>query len=704
MDKKRIAALAAAAWMACMPLESGMNAFRLAHAEGTADEAEPEATPTSEPTEEPEATPTPMPTEEPEATPTPEPTEEPEATPTSEPTEEPEATPTPEPTEEPGATPTPMPTEEPEATSAPEEDDWKPHGEAWAILEDGTKLDGRLQDILNALSGKEREDEEAEVFIRTRDMLVVSGIDEEIFDRVTLSPDEEVFDPEKAYYVEWQIQDAVPLGAEDEPTLPPIVVYVTREGADKPNIGDATPAPTETPAPTDEPTQTPNETPAPTDEPTQTPTETPAPTEAPTQAPTETPAPTEAPTQTPSETPAPTQTPTETPAPTGMTLEVTADDYEPGIWTNHPPVFTLSGIPEGSDEYVYGVFVCNERLILLAKDTDSYVPTEEGLTSVRFAILDMMGDVVALSDQYDLMLDLSAPDGPYLSGVDYCDTVCYIEASDSLSGLSDISYDEGETWEPYIEYEDGLSIVGEKGDTIEAGTIWVRDIAGNISVNAEEFTFGKRKKTGGTGGTGTKPIKHVKETMDYSKANYNALELKFSDEPQTQLVAGEATLNLSLSEGAGDAAKPFTAKLAAWQTDEKAQDKPNALVLTAQAGEENSTWRFSGDVYKLLNNSGVDYLVFSTGEYMTALPTAGFTGGTQYGKLKASGVSTRKFEYTLCQDEALRETTLSVQVGGETYLLEEDTAQPMYRYDVLVGTTDLMKNPYESYKHKEANP
>ena len=602
MNKKRIAVLAAAAWMACMPLESGMNAFRLAHAEGTADEAEREATP--------------------------------------------------EPTEEPEATPTPEPTEEPKATPAPEEDDWKPHGEAWAILGDGTKLDGRLQDILNELSGKEREDEEAEVFIRTRDMLVVSGIDEEIFDRVTLSPDEEVFDPEKAYYVEWQIQDAAPLGAEDERTLPSIVVYVTREGADKPNIGDATPTPTETPAPTE----------------------------------------------------APTQTPTETPAPTGMPLEVTADGYEPGIWTNNPPVFTLSGIPEGSDEYVYGVFVCNERLILLAKDTDFYVPTEEGLTSVRFAILDLMGDVVALSDQYDLMLDLSAPDGPYLSGVDYCDTVCYIEAYDSLSGLSDISYDEGETWEPYIEYEDGLSIVGEKGDTIEAGTIWVRDVAGNISANAEEFTFGKRKKTGGTGGTGTKPIKHVKETMDYSKANYNALELKFSDEPQTQLVAGETTLNLSLSEGAGDAAKPFTAKLAAWQTDEKAQDKPNALVLTAQAGEENSTWRFSGDVYKLLNNSGVDYLVFSTGEYMTALPTAGFTGGTQYGKLKASGVSTRKFEYTLCQDEALRETTLSVQVEGETYLLEEDTAQPMYRYDVLVGTTDLMKNPYESYKHKEANP
>ena len=697
MDKKRMAALAAAALMACAPFESGAHAFGAALAESTADEAEREATP--------------------------EPTAEPEETPTPEPMEEPEATPTPEPTEEPEATPTPMPTEEPEATSAPEEDDWKPHGEAWAILEDGTKLDGRLQDILNELSGKEREDEEAEVFIRTRDMLVVSGIGEEIFDRVTLSPDEEVFDPEKAYYVEWQIQDAVPLGAEDEQTLPPIVVYVTRDGADKPVVDAPSPAPTdeptqapdETPAPTDEPTQEPDETPAPTDEPTQEPDETPAPTDEPTQAPDETPAPTNEPTQEPDETPAPTQEPTQepdetpTPEPTetpesGMTLEVTADGYEPDVWTNSAPLFRLSGIPEGSDEYVYGVFVCNERLILLAKDTDSYVPTEEGLTSVRFAILDMMGDVVALSDQYDLMLDFTAPDGPYLSGVDYSDTVCFIDVYDGLSGLSEISYDEGETWEPYIEYEDGLSIIGEKGETIEAGTIWVRDIAGNISSNAEEFTFGKRKKTGGTGGTGTKPIKHVKETMDYSKANYNALELKFSDEPQTQLVAGETTLNLSLSEGSGDTAKPFTAKLAAWQTDEKAQDKPNALVLTAQAGEENSTWRFSGDVYKLLNNSGVDYLVFSTGEYMTALPTAGFTGGTQYGKLKASGVSTRKFEYTLCQDEALRETTLSVQVGGETYLLEEDTAQPMYRYDVLVGTTDLMKNPYESYKHKEADP
>ena len=55
------------------------------------------------------------------------------------------------------------------------------------------------------------------------------------------------------------------------------------------------------------------------------------------------------------------------------------------------------------------------------------------------------------------------------------------------------------------------------------------------------------------------------------------------------------------------------------------------------------------------------------------------------------------------QDEALRETTLSVQVEGETKLLEENVESPMYRYDVLVGTKDMMQNPYESYKpSKEA--
>ena len=160
---------------------------------------------------------------------------------------------------------------------------------------------------------------------------------------------------------------------------------------------------------------------------------------------------------------------------------------------------------------------------------------------------------------------------------------------------------------------------------------------------------------------------------------------------------GGTAINLSLrSEGQTEA---FTAELTTWQTTAaETQTAPNALVLTAASEAQTNVWHFGGEAYKLLYNSGVEYLVFASGEYIAVIPTDGFTGGTQYGKLKAGGVSTRKFEYTLIQDETLRETTLSVQVEGETYLLEESTESPMYRYNVLIGTKDMMKKPYESYQ------
>ncbi|MFR5794992.1 MAG: hypothetical protein ACLUI3_05110 [Christensenellales bacterium] len=86
-----------------------------------------------------------------------------------------------------------------------------------------------------------------------------------------------------------------------------------------------------------------------------------------------------------SATPAPTEEPTPTPVPKPV-LEVTAEDYEPGVWKNSPPMFTLSAHPEDSTEYVYGVFICDERLILLSDGNNMYVPSEEGLSSVRFVI------------------------------------------------------------------------------------------------------------------------------------------------------------------------------------------------------------------------------------------------------------------------------------------------------------------------------
>ena len=146
----------------------------------------------------------------------------------------------------------------------------------------------------------------------------------------------------------------------------------------------------------------------------------------------------------------------------------------------------------------------------------------------------------------------------------------------------------------------------------------------------------------------------------------------------------------------GEAA--FTAQLFTWQSEEGEETKaPNALILRAEDASGMNVWRFGGDVYRLLYNSGIEVLVLQSGDYIAALPTEGFTGGTSYAKLKASGVSTRKFMYTLCQDAPLRETVLSVTVEGETYLLEEEESSPMYRYDVLIGGEELMEKPYRSY-------
>ena len=544
------------------------------------------------------------------------------------------------------------------------------------------------------------EDEEATVYIRTRDVLTADNVSRNLLGRVGFEPDGESdsFNMEKYEYVAvLDSKDLMTLeetGDMEDVRLSISVQVLREDELNKTDSNETQPPETgETQTPGTGGTQTPG-----TGE-TQTPgtggTQTPGTggTQAPGTGETQTPS------AQPSATPAPTEEPTPTPVPKPV-LEVTAEDYEPGVWKNSPPMFTLSGIPEDSTEYVYGVFICDERLILLSDGNNMYVPAEEGLSSVRFVILDKMGDVQSLSDQYDTMLDFTPPDGPYLSGDSKNKKVCYVEAYDDLSGLDSISYDGGKTWLSCNDPEtDNMTFYGEVGETVDAGWILTRDFAGNISSNDEDFIFGKKKRTGTGDGTGTgkKPIRHVKETMDYSKANYNALELNVSDQPQTELTIGGTALSLSLTEE--EQLKPFTAELTTWQTKAgETKTAPNALVLTAATDAQANVWHFGGETYKLLYNSGVEYLVFASGEYIAVIPTDGFTGGTQYGKLKAGGVSTRKFEYTLIQDETLRETTLSVQVEGETYLLEESTESPMYRYNVLIGTKDMMKKPYESYQ------
>lgn len=81
----------------------------------------------------------------------------------------------------------------------------------------------------------------------------------------------------------------------------------------------------------------------------------------------------------------PTASPTPEVTPTPISLTVDVQGMEPDVWKKEAPTFTLSGIEQGSEEYVYGVFICNERLVLLSQDTHTYTPTEEGEVSLRFA-------------------------------------------------------------------------------------------------------------------------------------------------------------------------------------------------------------------------------------------------------------------------------------------------------------------------------
>ena len=689
MNKNRKAALALAAWLAILP---GLTVAE-GYTEGTAavdqPEAQNDAANDSQPEEETEETveeiidePTEEKETEGEETPDESETElliEDDSEQKDEPDQKDESDQKDGTEQKDGTTPTETQDPVQEGAQEPEADDWKPQGNAWTELESGEHTAGALGDVLSWLEQHLAEDEEATVYIRTRDVLTADNVSRNLLSRVGFEPDGESdsFNTEKYEYVAvLDSKDLMTLeetGDMEDVRLSISVQMLREDELDKIDSNETQPPETnETQPPETGETQTPGT----------------GGTQTPGTGETQNPGTGE--TQNPSE-PAPVPKPV---------LEVTAEDYEPGVWKNSPPMFTLSGIPEDSTEYVYGVFICDERLILLSNGNNMYVPSEEGLSSVRFVILDKMGDVQSLSDQYDTMLDFTPPDGPYLSGDKKNKKVCYVEAYDDLSGLDSISYDGGKTWLSCNDPEtDNMTFYGEVGETVDAGWILTRDFAGNISSNDEEFIFGKKKRTGTGSGTGTgkKPIRHVKETMDYSKANYNALELNVSDQPQTELTIGGTALSLSLTEE--EQLKPFAAELTTWQTKAgETKTAPNALVLTAATDAQANVWHFGGETYKLLYNSGVEYLVFASGEYITVIPTDGFTGGTQYGKLKAGGVSTRKFEYTLIQDETLRETTLSVQVEGETYLLEESTENPMYRYNVLIGTKDMMKKPYESYQ------
>ncbi len=417
-----------------------------------------------------------------------------------------------------------------------------------------------------------------------------------------------------------------------------------------------------------------------------------------------------------------------------ITIAVDVDDYRVGAWSNVLPTFTLSGKPEDGD-YSYAVVVYDERIALMSENV--YTAQTEGVYTVRFAILNPQGDIVSASERYTLMLDATAPE--VSANVDYeTSYTLRLSASDAISGVSEISVDGGNTWEPL---EDGTEWVytASSKTTIASGMLCVRDVAGNIWTNGEDYVLTKVSSGysggGGDGGDGTKKPDHAAGDRE-EKPDYDTVELVFPDEPMTVLTMGETELPLTLElSDSGDFEKPadyaakFNAELRVWpkpvEYDEdgnivEAQEDPQPDTLVLSAVEEENMgnrfeyrWKVNGEVFRLLANSEIRYLVLNVHDNYAVFPTAGFTGGTQYTALRMSGFSVKSFDYTVAMSVNLDpdhipsisktdlcencDIAIQVEADGAKYVMSAEQKGEMYFYDVTLGTAEMLEVPFGEY-------
>jgi len=413
------------------------------------------------------------------------------------------------------------------------------------------------------------------------------------------------------------------------------------------------------------------------------------------------------------------------PEPVELEITVSKEGYVPGAWSNVKPVFTLSGIPEGEEGYSYAAIAYDRSYVILSGNT--FTASDEGSYTVRFAILDSLADFRALSTKYELKLDFTPPNYVSAALEQEGKAVFNVSSGDPLSGLNAYSVDGGVTWVPVD--EDGVyTHTGALGDIYPPGMILARDNAGNIAEYPGEFAIPKPVPIpsggggggGGGSGSGTK-IKHTSGD-DVDTTPYDALDLVLSGEPMHALAIGEEELPLTLSLDSaenleiGPMYEPrFTALLTVWNgagaEEDQAEQEPDTLVLEALpdpalSGQYTYLWQFNGAVYRMLFNSGVDYLVFKVGDRVTAISTAGFTAGTEYTELKAGGVSTRRFDYSVWMtgstvDPLLGNIVVEAAVEGEVWPLTADAEQPMYYYDLYYGPPEMMDVPFGAWQREE---
>ena len=425
------------------------------------------------------------------------------------------------------------------------------------------------------------------------------------------------------------------------------------------------------------------------------------------------------------------ETPPEPVDPDKPVLAVAVNNYVEAAWSVVKPEFTLSGIPEGKS-WSYAAIIYDERIVPISGNV--YAPEEQGKYSLRFAMLDELGDVMCVSDQYTLWLDWTPPEDVSIIVDEEKNYTLYVIATDSASGVEAVSLNDGKLWEK-LGNEEIYTYTGKSDKTFDEGSIQVRDAAGNIYISTEEYEVTEVEEEeeeddggggggGGGGGDGTsKPVLSHASGDGEEGSEYDAVTLEVPDEPMEQLTVGGEPMQLTLmleSAEQPDAPvghrQPFTASLRRWNGT---GGTPDTLLLNAEIeanlGDRFTyEWRFNGEVYRLLANSGIKYVALRVGNDVAAFPTEGFTGGTKYTELKMLGVSTKKFDYTLAMRVNLdpghmstmsdsdysQECDLSIhtEVENMDYELSSSPNSIMYFYNVYLGPEDMLDHPFGEYR------
>lgn len=393
-----------------------------------------------------------------------------------------------------------------------------------------------------------------------------------------------------------------------------------------------------------------------------------------------------------------------------LTLQAACDQVLDDSWLTTAPTFTLSSDVELPQGWTWAVRYDGGAPVTLAGNT--FTAQEEGAYTLTFVVLDGAGQVAASTQDVTLRLDTTPPLVQATAGANLTLTVT---ASDAVSGIDGLSMDGGASWYPVTEMGEGvwgLTFTAAQAYTFAPGTIVARDGAGNLAAYEKEVTLQSSQGrpsggfSGGGGGGSSSTVATTHATSDTTAVvAYDGVELVVADQPMSSLVMGETELELflrpdeSLLARLGEDYQPaFTATLSNWMED--ASDTPDTLVLAvsqedlAQAEDAAFTWDFNGTVYKKLAASGIDYLVLQVGDQVTALSTAGFAAGVRYTMYRAQGLSSEAFDYHVAMTEE-GETTLSVTVAGETWLLTEEEGGAFYYYDVYTGTLDELAQAKE---------